>query len=67
MGLSGIADVDAPPLCALGQAALHCWAFCGGWNPALWPVYGALYPVTDWHQLVDTMTAIRRVVDNAAT
>lgn len=39
---------------------MHCWTFCGGWEPTAWPVYDALHPVADWHQLVDAMTAIRR-------
>lgn len=58
MGLGGIA---APPP-ELGEAeaqAMHCWAFCAGWAPERWPVYAALYPVADWHSLVDLMREIR--------
>lgn len=38
---------------------MHCWHFCGGWRPDLWPLYGTLYSVPDWHQLIDAMSAIR--------
>ena len=51
-----------PPLDALAHAARHCWQFCEGWNPERWPVYGALYPVADWHQLIDTMTEIKKAL-----
>jgi len=50
----------APPqLSDLAWRAGHCWRFCGGWNPLLWPTYQALYPVDDWHALIDRMLAIR--------
>jgi hypothetical protein len=38
---------------------MHCWNFCGGWQPSNWPVYAALYEVDDWHQLIDVMTEIK--------
>jgi hypothetical protein len=52
----------APELCALAEAARHCWHFCEGWHPERWPLYGALYPVRDWHQLIDTMQEIRKAL-----
>lgn len=61
MGL-GAGLASAPTLDALSDAALHCWAFCGGWVPERWPIYEALYPVADWHQLIDAMSVIRAKV-----
>ena len=62
MGFGGLAG-DAPDLATpLAVRAVHCWTFCQGWQPAAWPVYAALYPVDDWHQLVDAMLVIRRNV-----
>jgi hypothetical protein len=49
-----------PELCELAERARHCWQFCGGWNPQQWPVYAALYPVPDWHQLIDLMAELQR-------
>jgi hypothetical protein len=50
---------ESPPLSDLAERALHCWGFCAGWAPALWPIYAALYPVDDWHDLIDLMQIIR--------
>lgn len=60
-GLGGL--VAAPPqLSDAARAAVHCWSFCGGWVPANWPIYAALYPVDDWHALVDRMLVIRNAL-----
>jgi hypothetical protein len=53
---------EAPLLCPQAEQARHCWQFCGGWQPHMWPVYAALYPVPDWHLLIDLMQTIRRSV-----
>jgi len=50
----------APLLDVPAQQARHCWDFCAGWMPERLPIYGALYPVADWHQLIDLMQVIRR-------
>jgi hypothetical protein len=42
--------------------ALHCWHFCAGWAPERWAVYEALYPVADWHQLIDLMAEIKKAL-----
>jgi len=47
-------------LSAQAEQARHCWAFCGGWAPERLPIYAALYPVDDWHQLIDLMHVIRK-------
>jgi hypothetical protein len=57
--IAGLAG-DAPELCADAMRARHCWQFCEGWNPDRFPVYAALYPVADWHLLIDLMQTIRR-------
>lgn len=41
---------------------MHCWNFCGGWQPQHWPIYAALHPVHDWHQLTELMSTIRHHV-----
>jgi hypothetical protein len=51
-----------PQLCDASERALHCWDFCAGWHPELWPVYAALYDVPDWHATIDLMREIRRHV-----
>jgi len=53
--------MQAPPpvLCEMAEQARHCWAFCGGWEPQRWTVYGALFDVTDWHLLIELMQEIR--------
>lgn len=58
----GLGALEAPPPELTGAAAeaWQCWNFCDGWNPQAWPVYAALYPVADWHLLVDLMAALRR-------
>ena len=53
---------DAPELCAPAAQARHCWQFCEGWHPDRLPIYGALYPVADWHLLVDLMGHIRKSI-----
>lgn len=53
---------DAPPLTAAAEQARHAWQFCGGWFPERLPLYAALYPVDDWHQLVDLMQEIRKAL-----
>jgi hypothetical protein len=53
---------DAPTLCPAAEQALHCWNFCGGWSPALWPAYAAFHDVDDWHLLVELMQVIRKHV-----
>jgi len=42
------------------ERARHCWEFCAGWMPERWPLYAALYPVDDWHQLIELMRHIRK-------
>lgn len=51
-----------PQLCAEAEQARHCWHFCGGWAPERWPVYEALYPVADWHLLINLMQVIRKAL-----
>ena len=58
-GFGGEALDAAQPVGPLGQIALHCWGFCGGWAPERWPVYAALYPVPDWHHVIELMRTIR--------
>lgn len=41
---------------------MHCWNFCGGWQPATWPIYDALHDVEDWHLLIDLMLTIREAL-----
>lgn len=41
---------------------MHCWCWCGGWQPALWAMYEALYPVNDWDMAAELMQVIRRHV-----
>lgn len=48
-----------PELSPLAEQALHCYAWCGGWEPGRWAVYAALYPVHDWEALSDLMQGIR--------
>ena len=48
-----------PEWCEWTERARHCWNFCGGWKPQAWPVYGALYEVSDWTMLSDLMQEIR--------
>lgn len=43
----------------LAQQASHCWAWCEGWAPERWPVYGALHRVADWCALADLLQVIR--------
>jgi hypothetical protein len=64
MAAQGFGDMlgAAPELDPLSLRARHCWIFCEGWNPERWPVYDALYPVPDWHQVIDLMTEIRRAL-----
>lgn len=61
MAAAGFGDLVAPcpELEPLAEAARHCWRFCDGWHPERWPVYQALYPVADWHQLIDLMAEIK--------
>lgn len=60
LGLSADAVLGPlPDLSPQAEQAAHCWNFCDGWNAERWPVYAALYPVRDWHALVDLMQAIR--------
>jgi hypothetical protein len=45
---------------------MHCWHFCDGWTPERWVVYAALYPVADWHAVVDLMSVIRSQLHHKA-
>jgi hypothetical protein len=56
-----------PELSPQAAQACRCWAFCEGWAPERWPVFGALHDVGDWHALVDLMQAIREAHRKAAT
>lgn len=38
---------------------MHCWCWCDGWRPDLWPTYDALYSVPDWDIAIDLMQGIR--------
>lgn len=58
------ADEPAPPLSVATAQALHCWNWCDGWQPERWPLYLALYPVTDFDTLTGLMQLIRQ--DQAA-
>ena len=58
-GLDGFPDEPLPELSPAAQIAVHCWSFCEGWAPQIWTTYDALYPVPDWHHLIDLLTAIR--------
>jgi len=62
-GLGGLIG-EPPALSALAWQARHCWIFCGGWNPALLPLYAALHPQgsSDWHGVMDRMLVIRAEV-----
>lgn len=53
---------DQPVLCVGAERARHCWEFCEGWAPERWPIYAALYPVDDWHALIENMRHIRKTV-----
>jgi hypothetical protein len=57
----GFGDLRGPPplLSPEAEQARHCWHFCGGWRPDLWTTYGALFDVTDWHQLIELMQELR--------
>ena len=46
-------------MCASAMQASHCWRFCGGWFPERLLIYGALYPVDDWHLLIELLQTIR--------
>lgn len=48
-----------PDLSHQALTAAHCWKFCDGFNPERWPIYAALYPVADWHAVVELMAVIR--------
>ena len=48
-----------PVLVPQARRAAHCWQFCGGWRPELWPGYAALHEVDDWHLLMELMKVIR--------
>jgi len=51
-----------PELDALAARARHCWQFCQGWAPERWPIYDALHPVDDWHQVIDVMAEIDKAL-----
>lgn len=53
----GLAGIEAPPpeLDAVAAQAAHAWAFCNGWNPQHLLLYAALYPVDDWHTLIELL------------
>jgi hypothetical protein len=53
---------QAPELIPDAERARHCWEFCAGWAPERWPVYAALYPVDDWHHLIELMRHIRKTL-----
>jgi hypothetical protein len=59
----GFEIAEPPELSEAARRAVHCWSFSGGWNPAAWQFYDALYPVDDWDQLVNGMLAIRSAVE----
>jgi hypothetical protein len=46
-------------MCQWAVRAHHCWRWCGGWNPALWPLYAALHEVPDWPLLIELLEVIR--------
>ena len=59
-GLSAGFDSAQPaPLEGLAALAAHCWQWCQGWRPDLWPAYAALHEVQDWHALAEAMEAVR--------
>lgn len=58
MGLGGI-EAPPPELDGAAAQAAHAWAFCGGWNPQVLPLYAALYPVPDWHLLIELLQGLR--------
>ncbi len=51
-------EEDPPITLPLTAQALHCWNWCDGWQPQRWPLYLALYPVTDF----DTLTALLQLI-----
>ena len=61
---AGFGGLVAEPeeLSPWGQAARHCWQFCEGWAPERWAIYDALYPVSDWHLLIDLMQDIKKAL-----
>lgn len=66
VGLPADAMGPLPQLSHQASTAAHCWRFCGGWAPERWVVYAALYPVADWHAVVELMAAIRDEHDKPA-
>lgn len=59
LGIGPDALGPLPELSHQARTAAHCWHFCEGWNPDRWPIYAALYPVDDWHAIVELMQALR--------
>lgn len=65
---AGFADLldpgDPPPaLSAHAALALRCWAWCKGWQPERWPLWGALNRVPDW----DLLLHLLQTLDHALT
>jgi len=50
---------QAPDLTPQARRAAHCWHWCGGWRPDLWPAYTALHEVDDWQLITELMKVIR--------
>ena len=62
-GLAAAFEVAEPaPLQGVEAEAAHCWRWCQGWRPDLWPAYAALYPVADWVALAEAGGVIREAV-----
>lgn len=51
---------EPPELCELSGKALHCYGWCGGFKPAMWPLYDTLYDVSDWPLLEVVMQELTR-------
>lgn len=57
--LGSFIDDTPPESDTKALQAIHCWNFCGGWNPERLPIYDAIYGIEDWEQMADLLIAIR--------
>jgi len=62
-GLGRLAQLAPKPVIGpLEEEALHCWRFCGGYQPGLWALYVDLHPVPDPMALIDLQAVVRDAV-----
>lgn len=53
------------PVARIGPAeeeALHCWRFCAGYEPSVWPLYVSLHEVPDPMALMELQAVIRDAI-----